>query len=94
MVKMLKAGRIDAVLDYEEDLAPIIKAEKLGPEFEIKNAVMGAPIFFAFSNDATGKALLKRFESEFKKLWDAKKIHNLMEKNTGGVGSLPKKQPD
>ncbi len=92
MVKMLKAGRVDAVLDYEEDLDPIIKAEKLDDSFAIKKSVMGSPIYFGFSGDEAGKKYLKRFNEEYKKLWDAKKVHELMQKNTGDTGSLPKSQ--
>ncbi|MCG8667880.1 MAG: hypothetical protein MI867_00575 [Pseudomonadales bacterium] len=92
MIKMLEAKRVDAVLDYEEDMQPIIDKVKLPKNFKIKKRVMGADIFFGFSGDAKGKEYIERFNREYKKLWDAGKIHELMKKNVGDAGSLPEKQ--
>lgn len=92
MVKMLQAGRADAVLDYEEDLKPIISKVKLGSDYVLKKSVMGSDIYFGFSNDVRGIKYLERFNAEFKKLWDTKKIHELMAKNVGETGSLPETQ--
>lgn len=92
MVKMLQAGRVDAVLDYEADLKPVMKAEKLGDEYKLIKSVMGSPIYFGFSSDAKGKQYLARFNQKYKELWDSKKIHEIMEENVGETGSLPKSQ--
>lgn len=92
MLKMLGAGRVDAVLDYEADITPALEEAGLGSEFKIINAVIGSDIFFGFSATPKGKELQKQFNERFIKLWDKKVIHQLMEKNVGSAGSLPPKQ--
>lgn len=92
MLKMLGAGRVDAVLDYEADITPALEEAGLGPEFKIINAVIGSDIFFGFSATPKGKKLQQQFNERFIVLWDKKVIHKLMEKNVGSAGSLPLKQ--
>ncbi|MCG8614427.1 MAG: transporter substrate-binding domain-containing protein [Pseudomonadales bacterium] len=89
MVKMLKARRVSAILDYEEDLKAYIDEGGLGSAFKIKKSVLAVNTYFGFSGDAQGKSLQSRFNSEFKRLWDSGKIQALLLENTGSLAGLP-----
>ncbi|WP_168171390.1 hypothetical protein [Lacimicrobium sp. SS2-24] len=51
-------------------------------------------MYFAFTANDQGNTLKARFNQQFKALWDAGKVNELMMKEVGDSGSLPEKQPD
>lgn len=92
MVKMLSAGRATAVLDYKDDLEPLIKSAGLDKQgYTIIRSVLSSPIFFGFADNVKGKALKARFEKRFQTLYESGEIKKLMESNLGHSNGLTKK---
>lgn len=92
MVQMLAAGRVDAVMDYTADLEPLIKEYKLSDDYRIFRGVVGADVYFGFADTANGKQFQQHFDKEFKRLWDAGRVHELMKKHIGSAETLPASQ--
>ncbi len=66
MLHMLKAGRLDAVLEYKSDILPVI--ERYGSPFVLKEGLPQEKIHFAFREGPLGRALKETFDRRYQKL--------------------------
>ncbi|OUS04729.1 hypothetical protein A9Q81_05510 [Gammaproteobacteria bacterium 42_54_T18] len=91
MMKMMAAGRADAVLDYKADLEPLMEGAGLASDkFAIVESVLSSPIYFGFADTPKGIAAKARFEKRFKELYESGEIKKLMESNLGHSKGLTK----
>jgi len=88
MLKMLRRGRADVVLDYELDIKPLLKEAGLGDDYVFINSVIVNNIHFCFAKK--NKELKNYFDEKFKILFQSGKIRELMIKNIGSDNRLPK----
>ena len=91
MLKMMAAGRADAVLDYKADLEPLMEGAGLAKDkYTIIMSVLSSPIYFGFADTPTGKDAKARFEKRFKALYESGEIKKMMESNLGHSKGLTK----
>ncbi len=91
MLKMISAGRADAVLDYKADLEPLMEEAGLAKDkYSILEAVLSSPIYFGFADSPKGIAAKARFEKSFKALYESGEIKKMMESNLGHSKGLTK----
>jgi ABC-type amino acid transport substrate-binding protein len=91
MLKMLAAGRAEAVLDYKADLEPLMENTGLAKDkYSIVMAVLSSPIYFGFADNPKGIAAKARFEKRFKELYESGEIKKRMESNLGHSKGLTK----
>ena len=88
IVKMLVAGKIDAVLDYEADIEPLRQKTGLTDEFVYVRGVIAKYVYIGFSKSRPD--LQQRFDQEYKKLYQSGKIREFILKNLGADVRLPK----
>ena len=88
MIKMLVAGKIDAVLDYEADIEPLRQETGLTDEFAYVRGVITKYVYIGFSK--LRPELKQRFDQECKKLYQSGKLKELILKNLGSDARLPK----
>lgn len=81
MLRMLQAGRLDIVLDYQSDIDVFL--EKMNFTFAIKENLPELGIYFAFRKDAHGLALKKRFDQRYNILLESGEIWESMVKFLG-----------
>ncbi len=80
-IKLLKVGRIDLLLDYEQSIKLI--AEKEGfdiSEFEFTPVLPGKKLFLAFANRDRSQQFIEIFEQEMWHLYISGKLAELYEK--------------
>jgi len=67
---MLKAGRLDALVDYESNIEPLAQKMglKLGQSYTTKELEKGNKLFLAFSKTNRSKKLIKLFDERMEKL--------------------------
>lgn len=68
MLQMLVSSRVDAVLDYEEDMRQAAAKLKLANRIEIRPSGISKPLYFAFADNDKGRKLKARFDAEVAKL--------------------------
>jgi len=91
MLKMMAAGRTDAVLDYKADLEPLMEGAGLAKDkYTIIMSVLSSPIYFGFADNPKGIAAKARFEKRFKALYESGEIKKMMESNLGHSKGLTK----
>ncbi len=91
MLKMMAAGRADAVLDYKADLEPLMEAAGLAKDkYTVVMSVLSSPIYFGFADTPKGIAAKARFEKRFKELYESGEIKKMMEGNLGHSKGLTK----
>lgn len=78
MLQMLPLGRLDAVLDYETELRPLVDALPNKAEFEIKVGVFKRPLRFGFSPSPRGKELSALFDAAVAKLKASGELKRMM----------------
>ncbi|GAK50396.1 hypothetical protein U14_01627 [Candidatus Moduliflexus flocculans] len=88
IVKMLVAGKIDAVLDYEADIEPIREETGLTDKFVYVRDVINKYVYIGFSKSRP--ELQQHFDQEYKKLYQSGKIREFILKNLGDDARLPK----
>jgi ABC-type amino acid transport substrate-binding protein len=76
MMRMLKAKRLDVVLEYRPDVEPVLETMKL--PFVIKADLPRKNIYFAFRHDEKGLALKTYFDLEFKRLLESGRLWDIM----------------
>ena len=87
MMKMLKANRVDAVLDYEIDIKKHWQESGLDEQFTIINAVIANQAFFGFAKKE--QELKAHFEKMFLALVQSGKILELGQKNSLDAARIP-----
>lgn len=80
MLQMLPIGRLDAVLDYETELRPLVDALPNKADFEIKVGVFKRPLRFGFSPSPRGKELSALFDAEVAKLKASGELKRMMQR--------------
>mgnify|MGYP003384344283 CR=1 FL=1 len=91
MLKMMSAGRADAVLDYRADLEPLMEGAGLAKDkYTIIESVLSSPIYFGFADSPKGNAAKARFEKRFKELYESGDIKKMMQSNLGHSKGLTK----
>ncbi len=87
MLKMLKKGKIDAVLDYKADINELRKKARLGKNFKIFSKVISSKVYFVFAKNR--KKLQTYFNMKFKKMYQTGELSKLMKKCLGSDDLLP-----
>jgi len=87
MMRMLKIGRIDAVLDYLADMKNLWEQACLDDNYIIMEAVLASPAFFAFSREQ--QDLKKHFETKFQELLQSGRVYELGRKYGIEESQLP-----
>ncbi|MBV1919559.1 MAG: transporter substrate-binding domain-containing protein [Pseudomonadales bacterium] len=91
MLKMVSAGRADAVLDYKAGLEPLMEGAGLAKDkYTIIESVLSSPIYFGFADTPKGIAAKATFEKRFKELYESGDIKKMMESNLGHSKGLTK----
>lgn len=88
-LKMLAAGRVDAVLDYESTVLPIWDAAGLTPRHKIKRGLLQSNLHFAFSNNIRGLHLKRAFDTGFQEALTSDEIKGLHLQYLGNLSVYP-----
>lgn len=89
MIKMLAAGRVDAVLDYKIDLVPRGRSLKLDNMFVIKESLYKNFAYFVFHNPDKNNRYKEIFDKGFRRLIDTGELRAIMVKNFGDDQTYP-----
>lgn len=89
MVMQLQNGRVDAIMDYKEDILEVVTEKGLQPKFVVKEAVVSADTYFAFANNQVGKKAKAQFDTYMAAAIASGKIKELMKKSLGSLDSYP-----
>ena len=88
MLRMLKAGRLDAILEYRADILPVIK--RYGHSFVLKGELPQDKIYFAFRKGERGRRLKAIFDQRYQILVETGEIWALMSASvTDAADSYP-----
>ncbi len=88
MMKMLKAKRTDAVIDYRADIKKSWEKADMNDDYVIINAIVTNETFFGFS--AQSGKLRSRFESELQVLIKSGKLREIAKKHQLSESNIPK----
>ena len=89
MVKMLMAGRVDAVLDYKQGIREVMRQlDKTRPVL-LKESILEFPGYFVFYGSERGRAFKKIFDQSMEQLIANGEIKALQIKNFGHLNRYP-----
>jgi len=90
MFKMVQAGRLDGVVDYDTSLKAAQKKDKSLKSLVIQKDIFSVGTFFAFADNPKGKKLKEHFNKKIDEMIASGKMKAIMEKNLGSSENLPK----
>jgi len=79
MLKMVAIGRLDAVLDYDKDMSPII--QRINADIPIIKQVVTIPLYFGFTSGDKGRRLKATFDQVYSELLQQGDIKVLLDKH-------------
>lgn len=79
MLKMVAIGRLDAVLDYEKDMSPLIY--RINADIPIIKQVITIPLYFGFTPDDKGRQLKATFDQAYNDMLQQGNIKVLIDKH-------------
>lgn len=82
-VKMVKGGRADVLIDYDQDLKDYIKATKLDPKEHLVSStdISGGLIYLCFKKDKKYDGLMKAFDQKMEKAFLNGSLKKIFEKH-------------
>lgn len=89
MLKMLMAGRVDAVADYEADIHAAEKEHKITPTYVIKKGVIKNPIYFGFGLSPKAQKARTVYLSRMREMIANGELKALYEKIGVGLDNFP-----
>ena len=85
MLKMLAAGRVDAVIGYKKDFIPLWQTLGQKKPLIIKEEMFRFPIFFAFHTSERVSKYKQIFETEIKKIIDSGELKKMLHQGIGNM---------
>ncbi|WP_411993290.1 substrate-binding periplasmic protein [Agarivorans sp. DSG3-1] len=90
MIKLLKVGRVDAILDYRDDVEALLDSSpSLKGDFAFIDSVFGYGTTFCFSTTEKGAMLLNQFEQAMPLLIESGELHQIMMDTTDSDVDYP-----
>ena len=88
MLKMLRSGRVDAVLDYKLSFLPAFERLGVEPQY-IKESVLSKPLYFIFYDSEKGKKLKAIFDLKMELMIKSGEVKQLLLEEVGEARHYP-----